>query len=68
MPPDPWKFLKTDELNTEQKKRLKKALQQRQKKLEQAFNVIEEALKTLSRSLSQSGKSTNSPKKRKARR
>jgi uncharacterized protein YukE len=67
MPPNPWRLLKLDELTAAQKRDLRRKLTQRQQKLKQAVDAIENALKTLSRSLSQSGASRTT-RKRKTRR
>jgi hypothetical protein len=67
MPPNPWKLLKLDELTPAQKRDLRRNLQQRQQKLKQAFDAIENALKALSSSLSESGTSRTT-RKRKTRR
>ena len=57
MPPNPWKLLRTLELTDAQKRELSKALTKRQLDLKKAMDAIEAALKLLSRSLDQDGKS-----------
>ena len=70
MPPNPWKLLKFKDLTDAQRRDLDKALTKRQLDLQKAMDAIETALKLLSSSLDQNGKSKYAKKirRKKARR
>jgi hypothetical protein len=54
-PRNPWKLLKNQELTDLQRRELQKLLQQRERNLRRALSAVEEALKQVSRALSQTG-------------
>ena len=68
-PRNPWKLLKTQELTDLQRRKLQRLLQQRKRNLEKALIAVEDALKLVSRALSETGETKYVRKiKRKARR